>query len=138
MLGIRSVGQPASLRGPQDAVNRKAPRLVLGLGLSGLASAVETYFRNQGWEVVRLANAAEAGRYAHTHRTTAVILPVETGDESGLLTCAKLALSKRKSRVVLLGPEDDRLLAFAKHAGAAGYIPANCGVAAIVRAVTGN
>lgn len=138
MLGIRSAGRPAGNRGSSESIQRKAPRLVLGLGISGLASAVEAYFRNQGWEVVRKPCAAEAGRYAHSHRATAVVLPVDAGGESGLLTCAKLGVSKKKARVVLVGPEDERLMRYAKLAGAAGYIPGNCGTAAIVRAVLGN
>lgn len=106
--------------------------------MSGLAAAVETYFRNKGWEVVRTATAVEAGRYAHRHRATAVVLPIDGGPESGLLTCVKVTASRPRTRVVLIGPEDDQLMRFARMAGAAGYIPSGCGTAAIARAVLGN
>jgi DNA-binding NarL/FixJ family response regulator len=138
MLGIRSAGRPFGTPGSQDATFRSAPRLVLGLGMSGLASAIENHFQMQGWEVVRTTCAAEAGRYARRHRTNAIVLPVEAGDESGLLICAKLNMLNKRARIILVGPENDRLMNFAKMAGAVGYIPSNCGTAAIVRAVLGN
>ena len=137
-MSTRTVVREAGNCGTLDAARKKAPRLVLGLGMSGIAAAVETHFRNKGWEVVRTANAEEAGRYAHRHRATAVVLPVEAEPESGLLTCAKIAAVRPRTRVVLVGAEDERLMRFARLAGAVGYIPSGCGTAAIARAVLGN
>jgi DNA-binding NarL/FixJ family response regulator len=138
MTGIHTLGNVGGSRGGVCCPRRKAPRLVLGLGVSGLAAAVENHFRNLGWDVARAGNGEEAGRMAHRHKAAAVVLPVESQTESGLLTCAKLAITRPNARVVLLGPEDRRLARFARYAGAVGYLPAGAGVAAIVRAVLGN
>ena len=137
-MSTRTAVREAGTCGTLDATRTKAPRLVLGLGMSGLAAAVESHFRNKGWEFVRAATAHEAGRYAHRHRATAVVLPVEAEPESGLLTCAKIAASRPRVRVVLVGPEDERLMRFARLAVAVGYIPSGCGTAAVARAVLGN
>jgi DNA-binding NarL/FixJ family response regulator len=138
MTGIRTQGNLGDDRGGLCCPRRKAPRLVLGLGVSGLAATVDAHFRNLGWDVARAPSGEEAGRLASRHKATAVVLPVESNTESGLLTCAKLSLVRPHARVVLLGPEDRRLAKYARYAGAVGYLPAGAGVAAIVRAVLGN
>jgi DNA-binding NarL/FixJ family response regulator len=138
MSGIRTLGSVGGGRGGVECPRRKAPRLVLGLGVSGLATAVDAHFRSLGWDVARAPSGEEAGRLARRHKATAVVLPVESTTESGLLTCAKLAITKPHARVVLLGPEDPRLARFARFAGAVGYLPAGAGTAAVVRAVLGN
>jgi DNA-binding NarL/FixJ family response regulator len=137
MTGVRTQSNGGG-RGGLGCPRRKAPRLVLGLGMSGLASAVDAHFRNLGWDVARAPSGEEAGRLAHRHKATAVVLPVESVAESGLLTCAKLTITRPNARVVLLGPEDNGLARFARYAGAVGYLPTGAGVAAVVKAVLGN
>ncbi len=133
MIGTRSI----NTRGTAELVRKKAPRLVLGLGLSGLAAAVEAHFRNLGWEVIRTENGDEAGRQAHRTRTTAVVLGMAPATESALLTCAKIRLTRPTARVILVGPEGQQFARHARFAGAVGYLPENAGVAAIARAVLG-
>src|SRR3954452_544788 len=136
MSGIRTLGSVGGGRGGLEWPRREGPPPGLGLGVSGLAAAVDAHFRNLGWDVARAPSGEEAGRLAH--KATAVVLPVESNPESGLLTCAKLALVRPHARVVLLGPEDQRLVRFARYAGAVGYLPPGAGVAAVARAVLGN
>ncbi len=118
-------------------LRRKAPRLVLGLA-GELAGVVESHFRGLGWDVTNAATGAEAGRLARRGKATAVVLAAEAAAESGILTCAKLSLVRPHPRVVLVGPEDQRLMRFARFAGAVGYLPNGAGVAAVARAVLGN
>ena len=120
-----------------EALRRKAPRLVLGLGAGPLAKAVEAHFTTDGWEVCRAETPAEAGRLAHRKRATAVVLMADALPESGLLSCVKLLAVRPGCRVVLVGPEGDRRRRFARLAGAAGYLPDGVGAAAVVRAVAG-
>jgi hypothetical protein len=138
MTGIRTLGNAANHRGGCELVRKKAPRLVLGLGVSGLAVAVEAHFRRLGWEVTHAGCGTDVSQYVHRHRATAVVLPYNCATESGLLTCAKLSLTRPQARVVFLGPEDEQLMQFARLAGAAGYLPEGAGVAAVARAVLGN
>ena len=119
-------------------VKKKAPRLVLGLGLSGLAAAVDGRFRTRGWDVVRAGTGDEAARVAFRYKAPVVVMAVEGDAESGVLACAKLVLGRPLARVVLVGPEDRRLAKFARLAGAVGYLPRDAGPAAIERAVMGN
>ncbi|SRR5579885_1644756 len=137
MTGIQTPGGAVGGRGGLCCPRRKAPRLVLGLGVSGLAAAVDSHFRNLGWDVARAGCGEEAGRLAHRHKAAAVVLPVQAAAESGLLTCAKLTITRPHARVVLLGPEDARLARWAKYAGAAGYLSEGAGAPAIVQAVLG-
>ena len=50
-----------------------------------------------------------------------MLLPVAPLAESGFLTCAKLVLSMPKTRIYLVGPDEEELERFALFAGAAGY-----------------
>jgi DNA-binding response OmpR family regulator len=118
-------------------LRKKAPRLILGL-TTELAGMVESHFRGLGWDVTHAVNATEVGRLARRNKATAVVLAAETVTESGLLTCAKLSLVRPHTRVVLVGPENQRLIRYARLAGAVGYLPEGSGVAAVARAVLGN
>ena len=121
-----------------EPVRTKAPRLVVGLGVSGVAAAVENHFRANGWDVARSMTGMEAGKLAQRTRATAVVLAVGAEPESGLLTCAKLTAVRPGVRVVLVGPECPRLAKYARYAGAISYLPEGSGVSAIVRAVLGH
>lgn len=131
MTGLRSLE-------PLPQCRKKAPRLVLGLNGSGLAVDLEAQFRTMGWDVTRAATADEAAQLAYRGRATAVVLPVDSTIESGLLVCAKLKVARPGTRVVLVGPADNRLSRFARFAGAVGYLPADAGAAAVARAVMGS
>ena len=131
----------ATIRTPcpsRDAARKKAPRLVLGVGGSPLAAAVGDHFRRLGWDVAVAATPAEAGRLTLRGKAAAGVLAVNPAAESGLLTCAKLTAARPQARVVLVGPDCDRTARFARYAGAAGYLPAGVGAAAVARAVLGN
>lgn len=123
-------------RGP-DGSRAKAPRLILGLmGPGGPAELAEA-FRKEGWDVVMAANGEEARRLAHHKRTKAVVMPVVNGQESGLLTCAKLVRTLPRVRVVLVGPADEETERFALFAGAAAYLPERSTTDAVIQAVVG-
>lgn len=134
MTGILNCPARAAL----DPVRRTAPRLVLGLGRSGLADAVARHFESLGWDVTHTQTGTDAGKLAHRARPTAVVLATQLQGESGLLTCAKVRLTRPHVRVVLVGPDDDTLARHARYAGAVGYLPDSVGVAAVARAVLGN
>ena len=123
-------------RTPADGVRRK-PKLVVGLAGSALADAVESHFRALGWDVAQAATGADAGRFAYKCRPTAVVLSSDLPGESGFLTCAKVRLTRPGVRVVLVGPEVGRNAAWARQAGAVGYLPDSAGAAAVARAVLG-
>jgi len=135
MTGLRT--PKAEKRSGTYPVQKKVGRLVLGLGESGLAFAVEKHFRQLGWDVVLTATSEEAGRIVHREGATTLVLVIGEIAEGGLLTCAKLSFTRPNARVLLLGPEDAKLARHARYAGAAGYLPDCCGVPAIVRAVLG-
>jgi hypothetical protein len=123
---------------PPTGTRKRAPRLILGLGVSGLAAAVDAQFRTLGWDVARAGSAEEAAELALRSRATAVVLTAEPLTESGVLSCAKLKIGRPGTRIVLVGPEDARLARYARFAGAVNYLPERCGAPAIVRAVLGN
>lgn len=124
-----------SQRDANDSGWRKRSRLVLGLGATPLARALESYFREQGWDVVHAKSNDELRQLSM--RSTAIVMTTESLPETGLLTCAKVTTTRRRPRVVLLGPENVRMARFARFAGAVGYLPEGCGAAAVVRAVLG-
>lgn len=129
--------QSTVTRAPADAVRRKAPRLVLGLGQSPLSDAVTSHFRALGWHVDHAGTGCEAGRTAHRSKPAAVVIAADAPGESAYLTCAKVRLTRPGCRVVLVGREDARSAARARHAGAVGYLPDTAGPAAVARAVLG-
>ena len=128
---------PTPTRTPADGVRRKPPKLVLGLGATGLAEQVAAHFRDLGWDVAHAATGADAGRAAYKCKPTAVVMSAELPGESGFLACAKVRLTRPAMRVVLVGPEGGRNAGWARQAGAAGYLPETAGVAAVARAVLG-
>jgi DNA-binding response OmpR family regulator len=120
-----------------DASRKKAPRLVLGVTGPGGPAEAAFALHKLGWEITTAATGADARRLACKSRSAAVILPVDGVDESGLLTCAKLARANSKVRVVLVGPDDEEMERFALFAGAMAYVPVGSPVEMLVRAVTG-
>jgi DNA-binding response OmpR family regulator len=97
-----------------------APKIVLGR-LGTMNEPLERQFRDRGWRVGTAAEADALRTMAHRCKAAVVLLPVAPLAESGFLTCAKLVLSMPKTRIYLVGPEDEELERFALFAGAAGY-----------------
>ena len=107
-------------------VTARQPRLVVAgpAGLLGHATAQ--------LPVVRVGNvvnvsAADAVRTALTRKPTALLLPEETGMESGYLIAAKVAEARKKLKVVLVGathtPVAER---FANFVGANFVVETDC------------
>ncbi|OWK47306.1 response regulator [Fimbriiglobus ruber] len=138
MTAFKTLDTTCCPRAATEPGRKKAPRLVLGLVKSAFAAEVEAYFRQLGWDVVCVADSMDVSRAALRGKVTAVVLAVTPGDESGLLTCAKLRLTRPHARIILVGPEDARQARYARFAGAVGYLPEGTGVAAVARAVLGN
>ncbi len=122
-----------AVRTPAD--RSKAPRVVLATA-GARTPEWDRVFRRLGWEVAA-ADGDATRRVAHRLRATAVVLPVEPGTESGLLTCAKLVRELPMCRVVLVGPANEELERFALFAGAAAYVVEGAPGDDLVRAVTG-
>jgi DNA-binding response OmpR family regulator len=97
-----------------------APKIVLGR-LGNLNEGLEAHFRNLGWRVGLAAEGDGVRNMAHRCKAAVVVLPVAPLAESGFLTCAKLVLSMPKTRIYLIGPDDEEMERFALFAGAAGY-----------------
>lgn len=131
----RSNGTACTLRCTPD-VRAKAPRVVFATA-GGRTPEWESVFRRLGWDVSVTTADEDVRRAAHRVRATAVVLPVEPGTESGLLTCAKLVRELPLCRVVLVGPADEELERFALFAGAAGYVVEGAPGDELIRAVTG-
>lgn len=113
-----------------DKSAKKAPRLVLGLGASPLATAAAVAFRADGWEVAIVTGGEDARRLAVRGRAHVLVLAAG----GNLLETAKLvtALPKR-TKVVLVGP-DAELATASGYLGAAFVVEAG-GVAALADAV---
>ncbi len=79
-------------------------RVVLG-GSSEFAAKVADHVRRKGWHVHVAGEGDDVRRATRRLSPHAVILPVEQGDESGYLTCAKLVHDDPTLRVVLVAGE---------------------------------
>jgi DNA-binding response OmpR family regulator len=64
--------------------------------------------RRIGWDVCMASTSNDLYDFALRKNPLAVVLPVETADESGYLTCAKLRLTRPKLKVVLIGEPTER------------------------------
>jgi hypothetical protein len=81
----------------------------------------------RGWEVVNVSTA-DAVRAAIAKKPTAMLLPDQTGVESGYLIAAKVLEARRKLKVVLVGAtRTAQAERFAKFLGA-GFIAETDGV----------
>lgn len=121
----------------EDAERKTMPKLVIGLIRGELARGLETHFRTLGWRVCSADTSREVRAKACRGRASIVVLPVNSADcESGFLTCAKLVRSLPKGRVVLIGPDDEKYLNYARFVGAAGYVPDTTTPNELVRLLT--
>jgi hypothetical protein len=95
----------------------RKPRLVVAGAIAFVGRATEQ-LQMRGWEVVNVP-IADAVRAALTRKPTVMLIPDETGNESGYLIAAKVLEARRRLKVVLVGarrtPAAER---FAKFLGA--------------------
>ncbi len=121
--------------GGMPTVARK-PRAVI-VGNSVFAGNAADQFRKLGWDVFSVAAADDLAEAVLAKKPNAVLLPAETGAESGHLIAAKLKKVKPKLKVVIVGakhtPKADR---FAKFVGATFAVEAD-GANKVVSAVVG-
>jgi hypothetical protein len=98
----------------------RKPRLLVA-GTIGFVGKATPQLQMHGWEIVNVPTK-DAVRAALTRKPTAMLLPEDTGAESGFLLAAKVLEAKHKLKVVLVGskrtPTAER---FAKFIGA-GFI----------------
>jgi hypothetical protein len=103
--------------GANTVVARK-PRAVI-VGNSIFAANAADQFRAHGWDACIITSANDLAAAVLAKKPNAVLLPTETGAESGHLIAAKLKKMKPKLRVALVGAarsaEAER---FAKFVGA--------------------
>jgi hypothetical protein len=114
----------------------RKPRAVV-VGNSLFAANAADQFRKRGWEVCTIAHADDLTCAVMAKKPNAVILPTDTGTESGHLIAAKLKKVKPKLRVVLVddkrSPESER---FARFVGAA-YALESDGAGKVVAGIVG-
>lgn len=118
------------------AMVARKPRAVI-VGNSVFAGNAADQFRKLGWDVFSVAEADDLAEAVLAKKPSAVLLPTETGAESGHLIAAKLKKLKPKLKVVLVGakhtPKAER---FAKFVGATFAVEAD-GASKVVSAVVG-
>jgi hypothetical protein len=111
----------------------RKPRLVVA-GAIGVVGKATNQLRNHGWEIVNVP-ASDAVRAALTRKPAAMVLPDETGGESGYLIAAKVLEARRKMRVVLVGANrTPRAERFAKFIGA-GFVAESDGIHKLLAAL---
>ena len=121
----------------QNFPNENGRSVVLALPESPLAAALEEQLRQQGWTVHRAASCAKARRLACRHLPDALILPADSPDESGWLTCAKLMRAQPRLRVVLVGERTAFAVQFARFVGATALVPPGAGAEEVLARVEG-
>jgi len=95
----------------------RKPRAVL-VGGAGSARLAET-LRKLDWEVFSVPAGDDLACAVLARKPAAVVLPVETGWESGYLVAAKLRAARKKLKVILLAKvRTDEGERFAKFVGA--------------------
>jgi len=121
--------------GGTATVARK-PRAVV-VGNSVFAANAADQFRKYGWDVCILTRAEDLTSAVLAKKPNAVLLPSQTGVESGHLIAAKLKRAKPKLKVVLV---DDKRSAeaerFARFVGASFAVEAD-GAGKVVSGIVG-
>ena len=115
------------------------PRMVVAYASSVHASLCARHFRRLGWEVHLASSGSDARRVAHALTPEVVILDTQLPDESGWLTCAKMALETGARKVVIVSPEiTEEETRLAEAAGAAALVCRGNGMPRLVEEVIGN
>ncbi len=93
----------------------KISRVVFGVPQTAETLEVATTLTSAGYTVVYVNTAEQARLSAVGHTDTAVIVPVATEDEGGLLTTAKIVTALPTAKVILFTLiEDERVAQFAE------------------------
>lgn len=114
------------------------PRLVMAYADSAHAALSARHFRRLGWEVHLASSGPDARRLARVLAPEVVVLDTQLPDESGWLTCAKLALENGAQKVLLVSgnitAEEERLAATV---GASALVERSRGVMVLINEVLG-
>jgi len=111
------------------------PAVALALPDPIQTEIVAERLQSRGWRVLRAGTPVEIRRLVGRHRLDAVVLPVDSPDESGWIACAKLRCARPRLKVFLLGERTPAALRFAQFVGAAGLIATNVGAAELVETI---
>ena len=103
------------------------PAVALALPDPIQTETVAERLQSRGWRVLRAGTPVEIRRLAGRHRLDAVVLPVDSPDESGWIACAKLRCARPRVKVFLMGEPTPAAVRFAQFVGAAGLIPLQVG-----------
>jgi hypothetical protein len=118
------------------AMVARKPRAVV-VGNSVFTANAADQFRKLGWDVCTIASAADLAGAVMAKKPNAVLLPAETGAESGHLIAAKLKKAKPKLKVVLVGEKrSGEAERFAKFVGASFAVESD-GASRVVAGITG-
>jgi DNA-binding response OmpR family regulator len=104
------------------------PCVVLAHADAARAREVERSFRRLGWDVYQAASGPEARRLARMLAPELVILDAELPQESGWLTCAKLAREGPSALVILVAQVDAQSQEYAAFVGASAVVRRDAGV----------
>src|SRR4051794_424036 len=113
------------------------PCLVLAHTDEARAREVARSFRRLGWDVYLAASGPEARRLSRLLGPELVLLDAELPQESGWLTCAKLASEVPGARVVLVGRVDALSEGFGAFVGSAAVVRRDAGVAELLAPTAG-
>jgi DNA-binding NarL/FixJ family response regulator len=100
-----------------------------------ILTVVSERLQAQGWRVLRAGTPVEIRRLAGRHRLDAVVLPVDSPDESGWIACAKLRCARPRLKVFLMGERTPAAQRFAQFVGAEGLISPEIGAAQLVETI---
>ena len=118
------------------AVSR--PCLIVAHGDSHFAAALNRSFRRLGWDVYQARTGPEARRLARLLGPELLVLATDLDEESGWLTCEKVAREMPGVKVFLVGDtREPHNHEFATFVGAAGLFDGRDGVPALVQEVSG-
>jgi hypothetical protein len=111
----------------------RKPRLVVA-GAIGVVGKATEQLHMHGWEIVNVPSM-DAVRAALTRKPTVMLLPEDTGMESGYLVAAKIHEAKHKLKVVLVAPKRTLVAErFARFVGA-GFVAESDGVSRLLAAL---
>jgi DNA-binding response OmpR family regulator len=111
------------------------PAVALALPDPIHADVVAERLQARGWRVLRAGTPVEIRRLAGRHRLDAVVLPIDSPDESGWIACAKLRCARPRLKVFLMGERTPAALRFAQFVGAADLVPTEVGAAQLVETI---
>lgn len=111
----------------------RKPRLVVA-GSIGFLGRATSQLQMRGWEIVNVPTA-DAVRAALTRKPTAMLIPEETGIETGYLIAAKVLEARRKTKVVLVGAKRTHEAERFAHFVGAGFVAESDGVSHLIAAL---